>query len=70
MIKDLSEKDAQYLANQYDFSGGQIENIARKQIVRRILFNTPIIVSEIQEDCKNELLSHSKQPCRPVGFTA
>lgn len=70
MIKDLSENDAQELAKEYDFSGGQIENIARKQVVRKILYNTPIMISEIEEDCKNELLSQSKEQSRPVGFTA
>ena len=70
MIKDIWENDDKELDKEYDFSGGQIENIARKQVVRKILYNTPIMISEIEEDCKNELLSHSKEQSRPVGFTA
>ena len=34
---NMSESDAAILAKRYDFSGGQIENITRKQAVEEIL---------------------------------
>ena len=33
MIPELTEADAQAIASQYDFSGGQIENVARRYTV-------------------------------------
>ena len=37
MLPDLSEYDANTLASQFDLSGGEIENIARKHSVNAIL---------------------------------
>ena len=37
MIPDLSDQDAQALADGFDLSGGQIENIARKDTINHIL---------------------------------
>lgn len=43
MLKDLSDEQAMFLARNYDFSGGQIENIARKNTIDYILTgNTPL----------------------------
>ena len=33
ILLNISEEDAHILAERYDFSGGQIENIARKRAV-------------------------------------
>ena len=38
MIPELREEDAIKLSNQYDLSGGQIENIARKHAIQMILY--------------------------------
>ena len=37
MIPDLCDQDAHELASKFDFSGGQIENIARKYSINNIL---------------------------------
>ena len=37
MIPDLSDEEAEVLANGFDLSGGQIENIARKNTINHIL---------------------------------
>ena len=37
MLKNISDDDAQTLASKFDFSGGQIENIARKRTIDFIL---------------------------------
>ena len=37
LISDLCEQDAYELASKFDFSGGQIENVARKYSINSIL---------------------------------
>jgi SpoVK/Ycf46/Vps4 family AAA+-type ATPase len=67
MLKDLSVDDAHELAQRYDFSGGQIENIARKRIVDYILSGQQPTLSELDSFCKSELLANKAR--RVVGFT-
>ena len=58
MLPNLDEASALSLASQYDFSGGQIENIARKQVVSNILHNTAgLDMSLIRSACDQERLS-------------
>ena len=57
MLPDLTEEDALSLAQRFDFSGGQIENIARKRIVSDILSNRDSVdLDAIIESCKCESL--------------
>ena len=70
MIKNLELDDALFLAQKYDFSGGQIENIARKQLIRNILYNNTFSLSDVCEDCDAELLNNHKKTCNTVGFVA
>ena len=56
MISDLSETDAQMLAERYNFSGGQIENIARKTIVSKILTGEELSLDTLIGHCDSELL--------------
>lgn len=67
MIPALNEEDSRYLANKYDFSGGQIENIARHYTIGKILHGeSKDIRKELSEYCNNERLeSHNK---RNIGF--
>ena len=67
MIPTLNEEDSRYLANKYDFSGGQIENIARHYTIGKILHGeSKDIRKELSEYCNNERLeSHDK---RNIGF--
>jgi len=55
-ITDLSDDDAAKLAQQFDFSGGQIENIARKAVVSFILKGFTPSLSELEAFCKEELI--------------
>jgi broad-specificity NMP kinase len=56
IITDLSDDDATTLAGEYNFSGGQIENIARKRTVKSILAGeTPTLVT-LRAYCQEELL--------------
>lgn len=66
MIPELSEGDANVLAGKYSFSGGQIENIARKQIVNRILRNEDITLNRLQSYCDSETISDTRRTV--VGF--
>jgi hypothetical protein len=54
-IPDLSDSDAQRLASKYDFSGGQIENIARKSAVSFILKGTKADIPALETFCGEEL---------------
>ena len=67
MLPDLSEPDANTLASQFDLSGGEIENIARKHSVNAILKgNDTIDVQEIIDSCRHERLSQNNSP--KIGF--
>ena len=67
MLPEISEEDAWALAKQYAFSGGQIENIARKQIVNSILFpEEGRDLEKIRQACDSEYLN--KTNTRPIGF--
>lgn len=67
MIPELTDADAMQLAKEFDFSGGQIENIARKQIIEKILFGEDISLNRLREICDAELLD--KRPIRSaIGF--
>lgn len=54
MIPELSDEDALCLAREFNFSGGEIENIARKQLIESILKNTPSTLESIRSICQNE----------------
>jgi len=64
-IPALDENDAAKLAGKYDFSGGQIENIARKNTVSYILRGTDPNFSILEGLCKEELL---EKPVARIGF--
>ena len=66
MLKDISDEDALQLASHYDFSGGQIENIARKRTVDYILNGKKATLSEIEDYCRVELLNGKAS--RKIGF--
>ena len=67
MLKDISADDARQLASHFDFSGGQIENIARKRTVDYILSGKFASLDEIEGYCRAELLDN-KNEHRPIGF--
>ncbi len=68
MIPELKEPEIQILAEKYDFSGGQIENIARH-------YNIDIILHGDQEDRLSMILNHcdheqlSQNTSHKIGFT-
>ena len=67
MIPDLSELDVHTLASKYDFSGGQIENIARHYAIDNILHGqSEDVLSILIRHCDNERLDNCQ---RKVGFS-
>ena len=67
MLKGLSNEDAQTLASQFDLSGGEIENIARKHSVNAILSgNDAIDIQELISSCRHEKITKDNRP--RIGF--
>jgi len=70
MLPDLPESEADVLATDYDFSGGQIENIARKQTVDYILYANPVSLEHIRSLCDEENIQTGvvRKERTPIGF--
>ena len=69
MLKDISIDEARQLASHFDFSGGQIENIARKRTVDYILSGKFASLDEIETYCQTELLNNKNERRHIAGFT-
>lgn len=68
-IPGLADADANVLARSYNFSGGQIENIARKVMVDHLLFGGAPDLNHIEELCSKEQIARSNTNSRkPIGF--
>ena len=70
MLKDISDEDALTLATRYDFSGGNIENIARKVAVGYVLTGNKAGLDELVKYCDEEMLSSQKTSRPRIGFNA
>ena len=67
MIPDLSELDIHTLASKYDFSGGQIENIARHYAIDTILHGqSEDVLPMLIRHCDNERLDETN--VKKIGF--
>lgn len=67
MIPNLSEEDAATLADKYTFSGGNIENIARKSTVEYVLSGNEPTLSSLEGYCREEILNR-KNTRNKIGF--
>ena len=67
MIPSLTEEEASRLAAGYDFSGGQIENIARKREVKALISTDEPTFQDILEFCAEETLGDAPGRVR-IGF--
>ena len=65
MIPSLDAETAAVMAAAYDFSGGEIENIARKMTVEFILTGVIQTAEQMHEICRAEQLNRSRGR---VGF--
>jgi hypothetical protein len=68
ILSDLTGEDAETLASRFDFSGGQIENVARKQTIGNILQGSPLSLEGIFALCREELFETDK--IAKIGFCA
>ena len=67
MIPALDENVTRTLATKYDFTGGQIENIARHYAINNILHGqTDNTIATLTSYCDNERLETKE--CRKIGF--
>lgn len=69
MMPELCEYDADELAASYDFSGGQIENVVRKQTINWVLYGKNASLEDLRTICNEESISNNKTRSR-IGFYA
>ena len=67
MLPSLSEGEARILANDFDFSGGQIENIVRKREIQSIIDSTEPGFNDVLAFCSEEIIGNSAGR-RKIGF--
>ena len=67
LLVGLNDAQATELADKFDFSGGQIQNISRKQIIHSIFEGSDEIdYEQVKKDCQSEQVS--RQNGRKIGF--
>ena len=62
----LDEENATTLALRYRFSGGEIDNIARKATINEVITGNRTTLNEIMEYCESERLLSRNLP--KLGF--
>ncbi len=62
----LTESDADALAAEYDFSGGEIDNIVRKATMNEVLTGDGYSLDYLRELCSQE---HLSKKCGNIGFS-
>jgi hypothetical protein len=67
MIPELADSEAKTLAQTYDFSGGQIENISRKRTVDSIISGAAPSLEAMHDYCRSEQLNKTGQRGK-IGF--
>ena len=67
MMPSLSESEATQLATDFDFSGGQIENVVRKREVKAIIGLEEPGFADIQAFCQEEVIGNDASRKR-IGF--
>ena len=67
MIPSLSEEDAEALAGRFAFSGGNIENVARKSMVEYVLSGNRPTLETLETYCEEEILRRKDRPTK-IGF--
>ena len=62
----LSIAEAETLASSFDFSGGQIDNIVRKTLMKEVVEGVQPTLCNLQALCREEKIS--KNSSKRVGF--
>ena len=68
MLQGISEEEARHLAVNYNFSGGQIENIARQRAIDFVLSGKESTLKDIEGYCKAEIMEKNKNKRPVIGF--
>ena len=68
MIPTMQEQEALQLAKSFDFSGGQIENVARKRAVDVVLNGLEPDFEMMMNYCREETLGSKNQERKHIGF--
>ena len=66
-MQHLSNEDCAMLASRFDFSGGQIDNIVRKNEINEIIHGSTLDINTLLEYCKEETLSNQNNKTT-IGF--
>ena len=64
----LADEDAKRLAEEFEFSGGQIENISRKIFLDSVLLGKTNTIEDIRQYCIGEMLLKENNR-KKIGFT-
>lgn len=67
MVPTLSDEDAETLASEFDFSGGNIENVVRKSTVEYVLSGDEPTLDSLRGYCEEEILKRNVKRNR-IGF--
>lgn len=67
-LPHLSENECALLAETYDFSGGQIDNIVRKKEINEIISGNLVDLDRIFEFCEEETLTKKNNRKSTIGF--
>jgi SpoVK/Ycf46/Vps4 family AAA+-type ATPase len=67
MLPDLPSPDAEVLSGKFDLSGGQIENIARKNEVDAIISGNVLSIDTLVKYCKDEI-QNNLDASKRIGF--
>ena len=68
MLQGITEKEARQLAANYNFSGGQIENIARQRAIDFVLSGKLASLEDVEGYCKAEMIGKSNNTRSVIGF--
>ncbi|NEN24306.1 AAA family ATPase [Cryomorpha ignava] len=62
----ISNSECELLATQFDFSGGQIDNIVRKVDIRELIYGEEVAFNQILDFCREETFGESRVR---IGFS-
>jgi hypothetical protein len=63
----LADEDCLFLAQEFTFSGGQIDNVVRKCEIEHVLTGLPVDLESIKGFCDKEVLL-KKSTSNRIGF--
>jgi len=67
-LAELSDEQACELAKKFDFSGGQIENISRKKLVKSIIDGVEPDFNDLKAFCSQEIIDDKHPSSGRIGF--